>query len=189
MKTIYMMILILIFLQTNYLTQTNDYWKDAPTEGTRIYSIFFTTQQEGFAVSKNNELFVSTNAGNTWNLKETNSRISVPVNNDYLWSSEIYCSAMQTKDGGNTWFPYSPQMQEHFCRVYLKDPNVDYKTASEFLNTVTSKILLCITNEDITSIANKPQQCAEYYTNENEGWALGWCLRNFKMNKILKTIK
>ena len=178
MKIIYMM-MILVYIPSNYLTQTDDYWKNAPTNGTRIYSIFFITEKEGFAVSKNNELFVSTDAGSTWNLKETNTKISIPVNDDFLWSAEIYCSAMQTKDGGISWVPYSLQMQEHFCRVYLKDPNVDYKTAYEFLNTVTSKILSGIINNNIASIVNEPQQCTEYYTNENEGWALGWYLKNF----------
>ena len=185
MKIIYKMILIFILLSSNYHSQVNDYWKNAPVEGSRIYLIYFTTEQNGFAVSTKNELFVSTDKGNVWNLKETNKKISKTPDDNFLWSAEIYCSAMQTKDGGNSWNPYSDEMQEHFCRVYLNDPNVDYKTASEFLNSVTSKILSHILNKEIDSLANKPQQCAEYYTNENEGWALGWCLRNFNMNKSL----
>jgi len=189
LRITYIIILISVITESNVFPQSYDYWKNAPTEGTRIYLIYFATEHYGFAVSAKNELFISTDAGNTWDLKETNKDISIPVSGDFLWSAEIYCSAMQIKDGGNSWVPYSAQMQEHFCRVYLKDPNVDYKTASEFLNTVTSKILSGIINNNIDSSADKPQQCTEYYSNEKEGWALGWCLKNFKMSKSPDGIK
>ena len=168
----------MLSLQNN---QTNDYWKNAPINRTNIYSVYFVYERNGYAISYENKPFQTTDNGVTWNIKETGKMPEFRAD-EFFWSGEIYCSAMETTDGGINWVPYTSGVQEHFCRVYMKDPNVDYKTASEFLNTVTSKILLCITNEDITSIANKPQQCAEYYTNENEGWALGWCLRNFKMN-------
>ncbi len=189
MKLINKIILCSVLIQADSLPQVKDYWKDAPVEGTRIYSVVFTSEQNGFAVSLNDELFITTDAGFRWTIREKNIDAVSTESNEFLWSAEIFCSAMQTIDGGTSWIPYSEGAQEHFCRVYLKDPNVDYKTASEFLNVVSSEILTAITHKHITSLINRPKQCTEYYSNEKEGWAVGWCLKNFKMSKSPEGIK
>ena len=96
---------------------------------------------------------------------------------------------MNTTDGGLNWFQYSKEKQDHFCKVYLKDPNVGYKTASEFLNIVSSKILSCIRNNAVETLEKKPQQCTEYFINEAEGWALGWCSKKIKVNRDSEKFK
>ena len=60
-------ILIVTFLLTSILiAQENDYWKNAPVEGSKIYSICFTDQENGYAISANNETFVTTDSGSNW---------------------------------------------------------------------------------------------------------------------------
>jgi hypothetical protein len=86
---------------------------------------------------------------------------------------------MKTTDGGISWYPYDEEKQEHFCGVYLKDENTGYKVASEFLNKVTMEINYYYLTNKLDSILDHPQQCTEYYKSPDEGWALGWCIRNF----------
>ncbi len=177
MKFIYLIILLLSFFLTLQNQQKSGYWKNAPLNGTHIYTIYFTSET-GYAVSYFDNLFISTDYGETWH-RENISEMSKIKAGEFAWSAEIYCSAMKTTDGGNNWIPYTSEMQEHFCRVYLNDPNSGYQAAEEFLNTVTKKIFSSIEKEEIEILKNHPQQCTEYYSNKDEGWALGWCLKDF----------
>ena len=182
MKNILNIIFVLILFSSPVAPQENDYWKNAPIDGSKIYSICFTDQENGYAISPNNEIFVTANSGLNWKLINDTMVIEKSIPSDSLWSADIYCSVLQTTDGGSNWLPYTKEKQEHFCKVYLKDPNVDYKTASEFLAKVTKDILENLSKNRIEGLINHPKQCTEYYSNENEGWALGWCLKNFKGN-------
>jgi hypothetical protein len=180
-------ILIVLFLLTSILiAQQKDYWENAPVEGSKIYLICFTDQENGYAISANDEVFVTANGGSNWQFIKDKKVIDKSLTNDSSWSADIYCSVLQTTDGGISWRPYANEMQEHFCKVYLKDPNVDYKTASEFLAKVAKDILDNLSNNRIESIINHPKQCTEYYSNEDEGWALGWCIKEFKMSEKIE---
>lgn len=183
MKIIYAIILIIILLTSWLTAQQNDYWKNANVTGKKIYSISFADQQNGFAVSTDKEFFLTNDAGLTWE-KTTikNEQLKFDQINN-IWTADIYCSVMQSTDGGENWISYKGEKQDHFCKVYLKDPNVDYKTASEFLSKVTSNIFSKISVNQIDDLINHPQQCTEYYCNESEGWALGWCIKAFSFNK------
>lgn len=182
MKIIFQVLLKLFLISITIISQQYDYWKNASIGENKIYFICFTNEQNGYACSFSDELFVTSDSGNTWNFKSKNSDLEKPECKDILWSAEIYCSVMQTTDGGENWSPYSKERQEHFCGVYLKDINSEYKIANEFLNKVTTKIFISSRNNELTNL-KQPQQCTEYYTNENEGWALGWCIKNFKSIK------
>ena len=180
MKKILNVIFMLNLFYSPIAPQENDYWKNAPIEGSKIYSICFTDQENGYAISANNETFVTTDSGSNWKLINDKKVIDKSSAKNSLWSADIYCSVLQTTDGGSSWLPYTKEKQEHFCKVYLKDPNVDYKTASEFLAKVTEDILENLSTNRIEDLINHPKQCTEYYTNENQGWALGWCIKNYK---------
>ena len=177
-------ILIVLFLLTSILiAQEKDYWKNAPIEGSKIYSIGFTDQENGYAISANNEMFVTTDSGSNWEFIDDKKNIDKSPANNSVWSADIYCSVLKTTDGGSNWLPYTKEKQEHFCKVYLKDPNVDYKTASEFLAKVTKDILDNLLKNKTEGLINHPKQCTEYYSNENEGWALGWCVKELKLTE------
>ena len=186
MKVILNIIFILILSTCSVAPQGNDYWKNAPISGSKIYSIYFTDQENGFAISATDEIFITKDSGKTWEYVKDNNGASESKKDENVWSADIYCSIMQTTDGGSNWFPYSKDKQDHFCKVYLKDPNAGYQTAYEFLNKVTSKVFLSFNNNDILSLTNYPQQCTEYFCNENEGWALGWCIKEFKMSENIE---
>lgn len=177
MRFIYLIILLISVFLTLQNKQHRGYWENAPINGTRIYTIYFTTGS-GYAVSYSDNLFISTDYGSTWHKKDITEMSKIKTEK-FVWSGEIYCSVMKTTDGGNTWIPYTSEMQEHFCRVYLNDPNSGYQAAEEFLNTVSKKIFNSIEKEEIEILKNHPQQCTEYYSNKDEGWALGWCLKDF----------
>lgn len=177
---------ILFLIQPLIKPQNYDYWKGAPTEGNLIFSVYFINTQSGYAISTNNELFITSDAGTTWKIEQDNRKEKSDEKKSIYWSADIYCSAMKTEDGGANWTPYSQKAQEHFCQVYFKDPNVEYKIASEFLNTVSEKIFAAINNNKTATLIGKPQQCTEYYSNEQEGWAVGWCLKNFNQDKNIK---
>lgn len=178
----YLIYLTWILLTVQSYPQETSYWKNAPTDGLKVYSIYLLNHQNVLAVSGTNEIFSSTDEGTSWQY-EGNMGSEAADSSNIQWSADIYCAALQTSDGGVSWSPYTKEKQEHFCLIFLKDPNVGYQTAYEFLHKVTSKILNKIQNEDIISLIGKPQQCTEYYFNQEEGWALGWCLKNFKLKE------
>ncbi|MCU0344866.1 MAG: hypothetical protein MUF28_13720 [Ignavibacterium sp.] len=177
-------ILIMFFLLTALLCpQENNYWNAATGEGSKIYSIYFFDKQNGLAISANKEHFITVDGGTSWRYIENAAEILDQDTAQNNWRTDIYCSVMNTIDGGKNWTPYTKEQQDHFCKVYLKDPNVDYKTASEFLGTVTKDIFNNILINKIDVLVEHPKQCTEYYSSESEGWALGWCLKNFKISK------
>ncbi|HEX9251029.1 MAG TPA: hypothetical protein VF870_02250 [Ignavibacteriaceae bacterium] len=186
MKYTYAVISMLLFFQSLNHSQNYDYWKDAPVEGTLIFSIYFVNSQVGYAMSTNTEIFKTSDSGLTWKIEQNNANAKLPDEKNIYWSAEIYCSAMKTEDGGNSWTPYSEKAQEHFCKVYFKDPNVEYKIASEFLYTISEKVSSLLKTNKIETLIGRPQQCTEYYSNEEEGWAVGWCLKNFNQYKNTK---
>jgi hypothetical protein len=189
MKAIYLGTMLAAVLLSFQQKKTNNYWDDASVNGTRIYSICFIDNNCGYAVSADNHFFISTDAGNNWKSTRNIARFLRPGSSRILWSAEIFCSVMQTKDGGTTWVPYTKEKQKHFCRVYLKDPNAGYETADEFLNNISKKIFNCFKNGDLRPLTDHPQQCTEYYSSKDEGWALGWCVKEFRTHRDLAGLK
>jgi hypothetical protein len=172
----------MIILLASWLTaQQNDYWKNATVEGKKIYTISFSDKQNGYAVSADNEIFITKDAGLNWELSSSENETAILNEYKNIWLAEIYCSIMQTTDGGLNWNSYSKEKQDHFCKVYLKDPNTKYSTASEFLSKVTREIKDSISVNKIDNLVNHPKQCTEYYCNESEGWALGWCVKKINI--------
>ena len=133
---------------------------------------------QGIAHSKSGETLETNDGGKNWFLIEANDELL--ISGQPLWSAEIYCSVMATIDGGTTWTPYLQEQQEHFCLVYFKDNNTGWNIAGDFLNKVVSDINEYLNNDDIESLLDNPHQCTEYFTNIDSGWALGWCIGNFK---------
>lgn len=180
MNTLISKALILLLSPVTIFTQSKPYWNDAPTTGTKIYSIEFIDKDNGWAKSQPGEVLISTNGGKHWIVNSNPYKL---INDSqYLWSAEIYCSVMNTTDGGNTWNPYTDELQDHFCQVYFKNENTGWQTAKEFLRKVVSTIKSFIDKNDFESLNNKITQCTEYYTDMNSGWALGWCIKNYKSN-------
>jgi hypothetical protein len=110
---------------------------------------------------------------------DTKSTEAINNNEKLYWKADVYCSVMQSTDGGETWVQYDKDRQEHFCGVYHEDENTGHDIASQFLNKVSTKVFLCLKNNEINSLIDHPQHCTEYYRSPTEGWALGWCIRNF----------
>lgn len=183
MKTLIEILVILFLLSALTYAQENNYWKASTVGGSKIYSIYFYDGQKGLAISANNEHFITADGGASWKYIENTVESIEQDTAENSWRTDVYCSVMNTIDGGKNWIPYSKEKQEHFCKVYLKDPNVEYKTAYDFLEKVTRDIYTSVLTNGIEALVEHPQQCAEYYSNELEGWALGWCLKNFKYNK------
>jgi len=178
MKILLKMIVLINFLSSFMICQDQFYWKDAPTQGTKIYLIKFFNANNGVAKSQFEETLKTNDSGESWSPGAWTEKKKESTN--YLWSAEIYCSVMRTSDGGVTWVPYLQDPQEHFCMVYFKDHNTGWKVAEEFLNKVVNTINAYIQNDDIESLVDQPHQCTEYYTNVDSGWALGWCMRGFE---------
>lgn len=165
-------------LSSLIISQEKFYWGEAPTQGTKIYSLVFYNSDSGIAKSNSGETFITTNSGKNWTLNTDVDESEAPT--QPFWTAEIYCSVMQTNDGGNTWTPYLHDQQEHFCQVYFKDKNTGWKVAGEFLNKVVNNINKCLGNDDIETLLDQPHQCTEYYTDIDSGWALGWCVGSFE---------
>ena len=144
----------------------------------KLYSIKFFSSSSGVAESQFNEILESIDNGKSWSPSVNTDRKKQP--SSYLWSADIYCSVMRTTDGGITWIPYLKEPQEQFCTVYFKDKNTGWKVAEEFLNKVVNTIITYSQNDDIESLVDQPNQCTEYYTSVDSGWALGWCVKNYK---------
>jgi hypothetical protein len=170
-------VIILLFAVLSF-TQSKSYWENAPITGTKIYSVEFINECIGWAKSKLGEVLITTDGGKHWIV---NSKPYKLINDiQRLWSADIYCSVMNTTDGGSTWNPYTDEEQDHFCQVYFRNENTGWKTAEEFLQKVTSTIKSFIDKNDFESLYSKSTQCTEYYTDINNGWALGWCVKNYK---------
>jgi hypothetical protein len=179
-KTMRFLMIYSFFSLISTPAQNDDYWSSAPTGKTKIFSVSFVDNQNGLAKSAENDVLFTSDGGRTWNLRSNISFISEKTTPEILWVADIYCSIMKTTDGGITWLSYEEEKQEHFCGVYLKDPNTGYKVASDFLNKVTSEINTHYKNGNLDLLLDRPHQCTEYYKSADEGWALGWCIRNIK---------
>ena len=160
--------------------QSKPYWDNAPITGTKIYSVEFIDTDNGWAKSKLGEILITTDGGKHWAVNTDHYELTAIKRN--LWSAEIYCSVMNTTDGGISWGQYTDEMQEHFCQVYFKNENTGWKTSEEFLNKVVNTIKSFVQKYNIESLDKKAYQCTEYYTDMNSGWALGWCVKNYKSN-------
>lgn len=174
----FLIILVLLILSSSP-AQDNNYWTNAPAGKTKVFAISFTDEQCGRAISADGDILVTSDGGKNWAVEKKVSVASIKASNPVLWKADIYCSIMQTTDGGNTWLPYEEEKQEHFCGVYLKDPNTGYRVASDFLNKVTNEIIICSENNKLDALLDHPHLCTEYYRNSDEGWALGWCVKNY----------
>jgi len=180
MNTLISICLILLLFPVIIFTQSKSYWNDAPSTGTKIYSIEFTDEDNGWVKAQLGEVLITTDGGKHWIVNSNPFKL---INDSqFKWSAEIYCSVMNTTDGGNTWSQYKDELQEHFCQVYFKNENTGWQTAEEFLYKVTSTIKSFINENDLESLYNTSTQCTEYYTDMNNGWALGWCIKNYKSN-------
>jgi hypothetical protein len=173
------MILIFIFgfISSEAPSQEKDYWSNAKSGNTKIYSLTFFDSLNALAVSGEGDSLVSMDKGVTWNYVKI-----IPQwfsDEKYFWKADIYCAIIKSTDGGNTWTQYNEGKQEHFCGYYLKDRNTGYNVASEFLNKVSSKINTHLLLDELDYLLAKPQKCTEYYCNEEEGWMLGWCVKDF----------
>ncbi len=161
--------------------QNQEYWQNAAAGKIKIYTISFTDNLRGNAVAVSGENFVTFDGGEHWqqdaNKLERDTNKIMPL----TWQAELFCSVMLTTDNGITWLPYEKKEQEHFCSVYLKDQNTGYLVASSFLSTVTREIFKYLKKDEISFLIDNPRQCTEYYKSSEEGWALGWCLKNFNL--------
>ncbi|MBT8387046.1 MAG: hypothetical protein KJO12_06505 [Ignavibacteria bacterium] len=171
---------ILFFSTIMGYAQSKPYWDNAPITGIKIYSVEFIDNDNGWAKSKLGEILITTDGGIHWIVDS--SRFELTNIEKHLWSTEIYCSVMNTTDGGITWSQYTDEMQDHFCQVYFKNENTGWKTSEEFLHKVVSTIKSFLDKKDLKSLYSKAIQCSEYYTDMNSGWALGWCVKNYKSN-------
>ncbi len=178
-KFCHFLIMLALIILSSTLAQDNDYWANAPSGKTKIFAISFTDEQNGRAISAEGDVLATSDGGKNWAVEKEVYVVSIKDSNPILWKADIYCSIMQTTDGGNTWFPYEEGKQEHFCGVYLKDSNTGYKVASDFLNKVTNEINIYSKNNKLDALIDHPHQCTEYYKSADEGWALGWCVKNF----------
>lgn len=176
-------ILFLIFFIITYsflcLAQDQSYWGKAPVGKTKVFTISFIDKQNGFAQTEDGILLSTEDGGKSWSEKPAAISKNQNVDNKMLWAADIFCAIMKTTDGGNSWIPSEDDKQEHFCGVYLRDENTGYKVASEFLHKVTMEINYCFISNTLDLLVDQPQQCTEYYRSPVEGWALGWCVRNF----------
>jgi len=182
-KIAYLVLIIILLSFISDPAQDNDYWTNEPTGKTKIFAISFADEQNGRAISAEGDVLATSNGGKSWAVNKEMIFVSEKSSSQILWKADVYCSIMKTTDGGNTWSPYEEEKQEHFCGVYLKDVNTGYRVASDFLNKVTNEIITYSENHNLESLVNHPRKCTEYYRNADEGWALGWCIKDFNQNK------
>jgi hypothetical protein len=172
-------LIIILFAAFSFNPQENSYWRNAPVGKTKIFTISFINKQNGVANSADGEVLATSDGGKNWKTESNEESGIQAADSDFEWKTDIYCAIMKTTDGGNSWIPYEEGKQEHFCGVYLKDENSGYNVASEFLQKVTMEINYYYLTDKLDILIDHPQQCTEYYKNPEEGWALGWCVRNF----------
>ena len=182
-KTMLLSAVLVLFVLIATPAQDSNYWVNAPAGKTKIFTISFMDEQNGVAKSSEGDVLSTTDGGKSWAVNKEITFVSENVTSQILWKADVYCSIMKTTDGGNTWFPYEEGTQEHFCGVYLKDVNTGYRVASNFLNKVTIEIITYSENHNLESLVNHPRKCTEYYRNADEGWALGWCIKDFNQSK------
>jgi len=168
-RSCHFLIILALLILGSAPAQDNGYWSNAPSGKTKIFTISFTNEQNGRAISAEGDVLATSDGGKNWAVEKKFSVVSIKDTDPILWKADICCSIMQTTDGGNTWFSYEQGEQEHFCGVYLKDPNTGYRVASDFLNKVTNEIISYSENNKLDSLIDHPHQCTEYYKSADEG--------------------
>jgi hypothetical protein len=182
MKSLNTLLLILITLYSSNIAQEVQLRKEFPSHGTKIYSINFVNSTNGWAESFFGDILITTNGGKNWEVKtgiEVDKNIAISHSSPTLsWSADIYCSVMQSNDGGESWTSYPYKKEEHFCSVYFKDGNTGWKVAEEFLKGVVNTIANCLIDNEWEKKIDVAYKCREYYTDIDTGWSVGWCFNN-----------
>ncbi len=186
MRFFYLTVLVSSVLLTWIDKPDDDYWKNARMDSSPLFDVFFT-DDTGYAVSNNNILFLSYDNGNNWNATEL-KELPPFSSKEFIWSARICCSSLKTTDGGESWVPCSPESQDRFCRVFLKDPNTDCLPAADFLNTVSKKVFSALLNGAV-EVLKHPCQYTEYYSSKDEGWAPGWYISDLMTFETISKLK
>ena len=177
------LLLFFLSLHQEVTAQENEIWEADTSEQIRIYSIIFTTTENGRAKSFFGDVLTTTNGGQTWQAVDEKQwqeyDEDIGMDGKKGWSAEIFCAVMKSTDGGETWKPYPKKQEEHFCQVYFKDENTGWRVAEEFLQKVVTTINKSIRDGECESKSGIIHKCREYYTDIDEGWTLGWCYKNF----------
>ncbi len=177
------LIIFFFLLNSSLNAQESGFWDVDTSEQVRIYSISFTSSENGWAESFFGDILKTTDAGKTWQAINNENQLAKyrTVNQTNIkegWSADIFCAVMKSSDGGESWNPYPKKLEEHFCQVYFKDENTGWKVAEEFLGKVIATITTSMQEGDCESKSGIIHNCREYYTDIDEGWTLGWCFKN-----------
>ncbi len=184
MKIINVKLYILVLFSALLYPQSDNTLENVFSKDKVIYSIRFYDSQNGSAVSEDGINFYTTDGGINWTIFDNRSiSSSGQGKNSIYWSADICLHTLHTTNAGLTWLTYSGEQQKHFIQAYLRDENTEYKIAINFLQSVSNNILTEINNSEKTTDFGPSKNFTEYYTNENEGWVLGWYLKNFILKK------
>ncbi len=163
-------------VKTDWLCQEN-------AAGNNLYKIFFTNENDGYAVGDSGLILRTTNGGINWSSKScgsSNNLLSIFfIDESTGWTVGDKGKIFQTTDRGETWSPQSSDSSSRLGEVYFTDENNGY-AAGEF-----GKILKT-TNGGIDWSTLPRESSANlntvYFINQDVGFAAG------QIGTILKTI-
>ena len=181
MKKLFKASIIPLLLFINIPAQDYEYWNNAPLGEQKIYLICFASNNHGFAVSEDQYYFDLKDSTENYVINYWGNTKPKINDTDISWSAEIYLSVMHTTDAGINWAPYQNKSQNQFFSVYLKNELTQYDVGKEFLASVISKILEQEKTNQIEQLINHPIEYSEFYSSENEGWAVGWYVKNHRL--------
>ena len=105
MKKIFSLLIITIFFSVLINSQDYDYWEKAKPGSTKVFTISFTNDFNGRAVSGEGDILITIDGGKSWTINANKSEGNSENVQQFNWTADIYCSVMQTTDAGITWFP------------------------------------------------------------------------------------
>jgi photosystem II stability/assembly factor-like uncharacterized protein len=163
------------------------------TSGTSkpLYSVYFISDNTGWACGDDEEIIKTTDGGTNWNLQHSNPTNALTsiffISESTGWAvggnySPFLGIVLKTTNGGNTWSIQTDSLPDQLNSVYFISPTTGWVAgeAHQILKTTDGGA------NWIPQTAEAAQYRGIFFMNENNGWAVGGEPSN-TLSKILKT--
>ncbi len=141
MKNI-IIISVILFSVWNEAYPQGWFWQNPYPHGNNLYHIHFANNSTGYAVGDGNVLTKTTDAGNTWTIKQLQSQYGFSsaffVNNYCGYASYTDGKIFKTTNGGEDWIEKNTGLTDYLKTVFFINENIGWAAGNSSFITKTT---------------------------------------------------